>query len=69
MVVTDFVNKQLTNLTNGGTLDRAQPVFSPDGTKIAFAAYDLGKDMVDIWIMNADGSNPINLTKSTDTPS
>ena len=66
MVVTDFVSKQLTNLTNGGILDRAQPVFSPDDKKIAFAAYDQGTDMVDIWIMNADGSNPINLTKSTD---
>ncbi len=67
IMVDDYLgNKQLTNLTNGGTLDRAHPVFSPDGKKIAFAAHDVGTDMVDIWIMNADGSNPANLTKSTD---
>jgi hypothetical protein len=36
----------------------SQPDWSPDGQKIAFI-----RD-VDLWVMNADGSNPVNLTNS-----
>jgi len=35
------------------------PCWSPDGTKIVF---DSGNESHDIYIMNNDGSNPINLT-------
>lgn len=46
------------------------PAFSPDGSKIAFASTRNGanKDSVqsfDIFVMNADGSNQINLTANT----
>jgi len=39
------------------------PVFSPDGTKIAFGGASIGA--VQIWTMNADGSGAIQLTASS----
>lgn len=38
-----------------------RPVWSPDGRRIAFASRPAGAAS-DIWVMNADGSNPVNLT-------
>ena len=55
----------LTNLTNNpgsetvGNSD-SQPSWSPDGTKIAFQSNRLGSP--DIWVMNADGTDPRPLT-------
>ncbi|WP_245837184.1 amidohydrolase family protein [Paraferrimonas sedimenticola] len=40
-----------------------QPVFSPDGKTIAFTSDQGGGD--NIWIMNADGSNPRAVTNET----
>ncbi len=37
------------------------PVWSPDGSKIAFVSY---QSSVNVWIMNADGSLPYSLTNS-----
>jgi Ca2+-binding RTX toxin-like protein len=48
------------NLTNNPANDRA-PRFSPDATRIAFASDRDGGDN-DIFVMAADGSNPLNLT-------
>ena len=31
------------------------PTWSPDGTRIAFAAFEVGQGNIDIWVMNADG--------------
>ncbi len=39
---------------------RRQPVWSPDGTRIAFESNQDGND--EIYVINADGSNPIRLT-------
>jgi Tol biopolymer transport system component len=39
-----------------------QPDWSPDGTKIAYRRYPSGQSHSDIFIANADGSNPVNLT-------
>ncbi len=39
-----------------------EPVFSPDGTKIAFASSRSGN--LDIWVMNVDGTGLVKLTTS-----
>ncbi|HSN73001.1 MAG TPA: hypothetical protein VLT59_15900, partial [Steroidobacteraceae bacterium] len=38
-----------------------RPAWSPDGTRIAFSSRPAG-GAAEIWVINADGSNPINLT-------
>lgn len=38
------------------------PSWSPDGLQIVFRAYYINSEKSDIYIMNADGSNQINLT-------
>lgn len=43
-------------------VDRGEPLFSPDGSRIAYTA-KWGVTW-NIWVMNADGSNIRNLTKS-----
>ena len=51
----------VTRLTNSlGQFDPAPTVWSPDGTKIGFQAGG------DIYVMNADGSNPVNVTNTPD---
>ncbi|VEL96680.1 WD40 repeat protein [Alteromonas sp. 76-1] len=49
--------KRLTDVTH----DVRQPVWSPDGTKIAYFAFIDGG--YDLWIVNADGTNPKQLTR------
>jgi Tol biopolymer transport system component len=39
-----------------------QPDWSPDGTKIAYRRYPPGQSHSDIFVANADGSNPVDLT-------
>ncbi len=48
-----------TRMTNNAT-EEIDPSWSPDGTKIAFTAYRDGNR--DIYVMNADGSNPTSIT-------
>ncbi|MDE6576671.1 MAG: peptidase S41 [Muribaculaceae bacterium] len=54
-------------LTNGTAVDAA-PVWSPDGSKIAFASDRNGGR--DVYVMQADGGNPTRLTfnSATQTP-
>jgi len=54
-----------TNLTANPAADQ-NPAWSPDGTKIAFASTRAGSHM-DIWVMNANGSSPVNLTPLPDS--
>jgi hypothetical protein len=51
-----------TRLTDGSTHDE-QPVWSPDGTRIAFVRGFFS----DIWIMNPDGSRQLNLTNTPES--
>jgi TolB protein len=57
---TDPATDDATNLTNSPE-DEFDPAFSPDGKKIAFQSDRDGNE--DIFIMNADGTGQINLTK------
>ena len=50
------------NLTNDPRSD-ADPAWSPDGTKIAFASNRDGDG--EIYVMDADGGNPTNLTNNS----
>lgn len=54
-----------TNLTGSPSADQ-HPTWSPDGSKIAFASNRDGAHL-DIWVMNADGSSPMNLTPLPDS--
>lgn len=47
-------------LTSDPTIKDQTPDWSPDGTRIAYTADD------DIWLMDADGSDQANLTRSDD---
>ena len=52
----------LTRLTNTPDTDESSPVWSPDGTKIAFSITDDVSFDTDIYVMNADGSGQDYLT-------
>ena len=52
------------NLTKGRHNVNHSPAVSPDGTKIAFTSYR--DDNFEIYVMNADGRNPKNLTLHLD---
>ena len=49
-------------LTDGSTATDEDPAWSADGTRIAFS-----RNGADIWAMNADGSDPANLTNTPGT--
>ena len=60
---------RVSRLTRSQAFD-GQPSWSPDGTQIAFTS--MRQDDLDIWVMNADGTNPQDLTPKSpavdDTP-
>lgn len=43
--------------------DKTQPAWSPDGKKLAYVAPGGENFGLDIWVVNADGSEPVNITK------
>ncbi|HKU74603.1 MAG TPA: carboxypeptidase regulatory-like domain-containing protein, partial [Pyrinomonadaceae bacterium] len=55
-----------TPLTEGVFIRDGNPVYSPDGSKIAFDRTILGK--THIYIMNADGTNPVAVTSDGPLP-
>lgn len=48
-----------------GALD---PAWSPDGTRIAYSGGCCEVSTMDIYVMNADGTNPTNITKTASLP-
>ena len=59
-----------TNLTSGLPGYASQPGWSPDGTRIVFAADPEIDGVWEVYVMNSDGSGAVALTESTggDTP-
>jgi Tol biopolymer transport system component len=57
------MNVDGSNRVNLSQISGFRPIWSPDGSKIAFSSYDLNFN-IDIFIMNADGSNRIQLTNT-----
>ena len=53
---------QVTNLTNTPGVEEYSPVLSADGAHIAYTRW--GEDGIQIYVMGADGSNPLSLTNS-----
>ena len=53
---------QLKRITKGRAFDR-NPAWSPDGTQIAFSRR-IGRQLSDIWVVNADGTRPRRLTRT-----
>lgn len=54
-------------LTGTETMHEDQPSWSPDGTRIAFRRWNAGAtpgqfNQTDIWVMDADGTDQVNLT-------
>src|SRR4051812_48339466 len=43
----------------------SEPAWSPDGSRIAFSSTRDGLPGTELYVMNADGSNPIRLTNNT----
>ena len=52
-------------LTRDTSFRNSSPVISPDGTRIAYHAIRVGTQP-DVYVMNVDGGNPIQVTSSTD---
>ncbi|MBP9658093.1 MAG: PD40 domain-containing protein, partial [Candidatus Promineofilum sp.] len=50
------------NLTNSSSVNDFDAVWSPDGTKIAFTTNRDGNN--EIYIMNADGTSPVNISNN-----
>jgi Tol biopolymer transport system component len=66
MNAADGSNK--TDLSDKGgdnAADDQQPNWSPDGTKIAFSSDRQRGGDLDIWVMEADGDNPVQITISS----
>ncbi|PYT00032.1 MAG: hypothetical protein DMF63_08665 [Acidobacteria bacterium] len=59
----------IVRLTDSFTRDDFAAVFSPDGTKIAFASNGSADDDRAIDVMNLDGSNRMRLVNNASTPS
>ena len=55
--------RQLTNDTNGSYM----PIWSPDGTKITYTAYDFGHNTQQVFVMRADGSHKVDVSNDDST--
>ena len=58
--IIDVEGRRLKNLTRFAGVEDSGPSWSPDSSKIAFMSSRDGND--EIYVMDADGRNPVNLT-------
>jgi dipeptidyl aminopeptidase/acylaminoacyl peptidase len=65
--IMDFFTGDATPLTQDITVSDNDPAWSPDGTKIAFTRCGGSPLQCDVWVVNADGTSPLNLTQTTDS--
>jgi len=56
----DLAEARVTQLTHDASYRDERPVWSPDGRRIAFSSTRSGS--YDVWVMNADGSEPVRVT-------
>lgn len=69
VIVANLDGTGITDLTPNSTIDHSFAVFSPDGTRIAFAGVDrtVSTNLIwGIWTMSADGTSLRNVIPSTD---
>lgn len=64
--VTDVTANKLRQQLTIDDLNQTGPSWSPDGSQIAFYAYEDLAGNADIYLMDADGENVVNLTNSPD---
>jgi TolB protein len=60
--ILDLATKQQRRIGSAGAWFDEDPAWSPDGRRIAFASTRSQSNNVDIYVMDADGSNVIRLT-------
>ena len=58
----DVATHAVTPITDTNTVSEFDPVMSPDGTMIAYDAFETATGNIDIWVMRADGSGATRLT-------
>jgi Tol biopolymer transport system component len=58
----DLATGVVTALTNASDWDDENPRWSPDGTRIAFKSNRNGASNYDLYVMDADGRNPVRIT-------
>jgi Tol biopolymer transport system component len=63
LVTIDMATSLETDVTSTPDRQEFDPVVSPDGTRVAFAAFDVGVGNIDIWVVNLDGSSALRLTQ------
>jgi Tol biopolymer transport system component len=59
----DATTRAEVSVTASASSQEFDPSWSPDGTRIAYDAFEVGQSNIDIWVVNADGSNPVRLTQ------
>jgi Tol biopolymer transport system component len=62
LFVLDIARKHQRRVGSPGNWLDEEPAWSHDGRRIAFSSTRGGNNNLDIWVMDADGSNPVRLT-------
>jgi Tol biopolymer transport system component len=62
LFILDIAKKEQRRVGTAGNWLDEEPAWSHDGRRIAFSSTRGGNNNLDIWVMDADGSNPVRLT-------